>query len=46
MVAILPWRDGTLTRMRPAAFTHVKADLKQGRSLRWGKGGTLRLSRP
>jgi hypothetical protein len=46
MVAILPWERDTLTLMRLALSDHAKANLEQGRSLRWSKGGTLRLSRP
>ena len=47
MVAILTLGSGRLAQMRPVALTHVMmANQELARSLRWSRGGTLRLSRP
>jgi hypothetical protein len=46
MVAVLTRDISRLAQMRPVALTHVMANQELTRSLRWSRGGTLRLSRP
>jgi hypothetical protein len=46
MVAILTQDGGSLAQTRRVALIRVIANQEPERSLRWSKGGTLRLSRP
>jgi hypothetical protein len=46
MVAILTRGSRSLAQMRLAMLIHVTANQKLVRSLRWSRGGALRLTHP